>query len=66
MTYNELAAFIMNDMPKDLKDKPVEVVIQSEDFGYEMEGGTLDSFNIKYSPVAGVMDSPSVFMEFRT
>jgi hypothetical protein len=65
MTYNELAAFIMNEMPKNLRDKTVEVVLTTDEFGYELEAGTLDSFNIKYSPVAGVMDSPAVFMEFR-
>ena len=64
MTYNELAAFIMNEMPKDLKDKPVEVVITTDEFGYELEAGKLDSLNIKYSPVHGMMGSPSVYMEF--
>ncbi len=51
-------------MPKDLGNKTVEVVITTDEFGYELEAGKLDSLNIKYSPVHGMMGSPSVYMEF--
>jgi len=64
MTYNDLAAFIINELPEELRSKTVEGFIHSEEFGYEMQGGRLDSLSIKYMPVHGVMGLPSVVMEF--
>mgnify|MGYP003629170147 CR=1 FL=1 len=65
MTYNHLAEFIMKELPEELRYKTVEGFIQSEEFGYEMEGGSIDSISIKYTAVHGIMGSPSVVMEFK-